>query len=256
MRSISFDRAADYYDATRTLPQQHADDLTDLLTRELTGRSRCLEIGVGTGRIALPLHQRGAPLVGVDLSAPMLRRLIGNAGGQPPFPVLLADATNLPFVDASYDAVLASHVLHLIPDWQAAAEEVLRVLRVGGVLLVDFGGGVATPWRPLFVETFAAHGIERIRPGVSDPQQLAGYYGDRVRVRALPALRIVTRRSLGKDLRDLERQILSWTWAYSAEQMRTATADARARAEQAGLDPEAEAELVYDLQWWAFDREQ
>jgi len=57
--------------------------LADLLVAELDGRGRCLEIGVGTGRIALPLHERGVDLVGIDLATPMLARLIDNAGRPP-----------------------------------------------------------------------------------------------------------------------------------------------------------------------------
>ncbi|HEX4654342.1 MAG TPA: class I SAM-dependent methyltransferase [Mycobacteriales bacterium] len=255
MSSISFDRAAGYYDATRTLPADRAHDLADLLAAELAGTDRALEIGVGTGRIALPLHQRGVGLIGVDLSAPMLRRLIDNAGGKPPFPVLVADATRLPFADASYDAVLASHVFHLIPAWQAAADEAMRVLRPGGRLLVDFGGGVDTPWRPLMLEIFGDHGIDRVRPGVSHPEKLASYYGGRTRMRRLSTLSMSTWRSPGKDLDDLEQQIFSWTWPYSRQQLRAAAEDARIRAAQTGLDLDAEVELTYRLQWWAFDRE-
>ena len=252
--SISFDRAAGYYDATRALPQQQADDLADLLAAEV-GNGRCLEIGVGTGRIALPLHSRGVRIVGADLSAPMLGQLREKTGGQAPFPILVADATRLPFKAGSYDALLASHVFHLIPDWQQAAEEALRVVKRGGSLLVDFGGGTETPWRPLLTEIFRDHGIERIRPGVSDPEQVAAYFGDRVRMRPLPPLTLTTPHTLGKDLDLLEKQILSWTWPYSPEQMRAATEDARGRAAAAGYDLQEEVELGYTLQWWVYDAE-
>ena len=38
--------------------------MVDILTDELRGRGRVLEIGVGTGQVALPLHAAGTPLVG------------------------------------------------------------------------------------------------------------------------------------------------------------------------------------------------
>lgn len=250
--SISFDRAAGYYDATRGLPQQQADDLADLLAAEI-GSSKCLEIGVGTGRIALPLYHRGVRIVGADLSAPMLARLKDNAGGEAPFPILVADATRLPFKDASYDALLASHVFHLIPDWRQAADEALRMLRPGGALLVDFGGGIDTPWQPFLKEVFRDHGIERVRPGVSDADQLADHYGDRARKRPLPPVTMTNPHTLGRDLDLLERQIMSWTWPYSSEQLCAAAADARARAGEAGLDVDAEVDLAYVMQWWVFD---
>ena len=53
--SVSFDRAASFYDATRALTPEAMAAVQALLRSELQGRGRCLEIGVGTGRMALPL---------------------------------------------------------------------------------------------------------------------------------------------------------------------------------------------------------
>ena len=60
--SIPFDRAAEVYDQTRGLTAEASAATTDLLRRELEARQPCLEIGVGTGLIGLPLHRgtRGA----------------------------------------------------------------------------------------------------------------------------------------------------------------------------------------------------
>ena len=81
MESVNFDRAAEYYDATRSLPPISMDALIALLAAELARRQPCLEIGVGTGRIALPLRDRGITLAGLDIAGAMLRRLAQNAGG-------------------------------------------------------------------------------------------------------------------------------------------------------------------------------
>lgn len=128
---MSFNRAADYYDATRGLPEQVRTALADVLAAELAGASRCLEVGVGTGRIALPLHERGVRIVGSDIAPTVLARLVANAGGVAPFPLVCADATRLPFRPAVYDAVLFCHVLHLVTDWRAAVDEARRMLRPG-----------------------------------------------------------------------------------------------------------------------------
>ena len=53
----------------------------DLLA-ELAGGGRALELGIGTGRIALPLAQRGVPVHGIDLSKAMVARMRGKPGGQ------------------------------------------------------------------------------------------------------------------------------------------------------------------------------
>src|SRR5215469_10726358 len=96
VESVNFDRAAEYYDATRALPAPVMAELMAILDSELAHRQPCLEIGVGTGRIAVPLHQRGIRLSGADISSAMLRRLVTNADGVMPFPLFLADATQLP----------------------------------------------------------------------------------------------------------------------------------------------------------------
>src|SRR5439155_20922331 len=86
--AVSFDRAASYYDQTRSLTPAPTRAQADLLAGELDRHQPCLEIGVGTGRIALPLHGRGIAMVGVDLSRPMLDVLVQKAGGVMPFPLV------------------------------------------------------------------------------------------------------------------------------------------------------------------------
>ena len=54
--------------------------VVDLLV-ELAGSGRALELGIGTGRIALPLAQRGVPVHGIDLSKAMVARLRAKPGG-------------------------------------------------------------------------------------------------------------------------------------------------------------------------------
>ena len=134
MKSLTFDRAASYYDRTRALPREVSDALTDALIEfgQLQPGRRCLEVGAGTGRIALPLVARGADLVGVDLSFAMLARL---AGKWPYARLVQADAACLPFLDRSFDVALMVHVLHVIADWKGALVEVQRVVRPGGLLL-------------------------------------------------------------------------------------------------------------------------
>jgi SAM-dependent methyltransferase len=56
------------------------DPVVDLLV-ELAGNGRALELGIGTGRIALPLAQRGVPVHGIELSNAMVARLRAKPGG-------------------------------------------------------------------------------------------------------------------------------------------------------------------------------
>jgi len=135
--SVTFDRAAGYYDATRGFPPGVAEQVATMLAEAggLDASSRLLEIGIGTGRIALPLARHVGAITGVDISAPMLSQLLAKRGDRR-IDVLRADAAELPFRDAAFDAVLSVHVFHLIPRWREALAEVARVLRPGGTFLL------------------------------------------------------------------------------------------------------------------------
>ena len=137
--SIGFDRAAEYYDRTRTMSPHARAATIRMLAAELRGRGAVLEVGVGTGQIALELHAEGLPMIGVDISAPMVAKLLEKTGGGAPFPLALADGAALPFRAASFGAVVMRHVLHLVPSYADVIDEVLRVLRPGGVALTSAG---------------------------------------------------------------------------------------------------------------------
>jgi ubiquinone/menaquinone biosynthesis C-methylase UbiE len=151
--SIVFERAIEDYDRTRSLPPEAMEAVLVLLSGELADHQPCLEIGVGTGRMALALAARGLRMAGVDLSPMMLGELRRKAGGRSPFPIARADAVHLPFADASFGAGLAVHVLHLIPAWREALTELARVVRRPGVVLVDTGGP-GTGWWPAVEKRF------------------------------------------------------------------------------------------------------
>lgn len=136
--SVSFDRAAAFYDETRKLSPPVAAAVSEAIARELDaiGSDRLLEIGIGTGRITRPLMARGISVTGVDISSLMMDRLLAQLTPQHRAPeLLLADATALPFADGSFSVVLGVHVLHLVSSAEAAVEELRRVLAPGGVFL-------------------------------------------------------------------------------------------------------------------------
>ncbi len=104
----------------------------------LTPTSRLLEIGVGTGRIALPMASSVGVIYGVDIARPMLKKLYAKRDSEPLIEhvyVAEADGTRLPIPSGSIDAVVAVHIFHLIPAWRDVLNEAARVLRPGGLLL-------------------------------------------------------------------------------------------------------------------------
>ena len=74
--------AAGYDESSAEMFEPEAiDPVVDLLV-ELAGSGRALEFGIGTGRIALPLAQRGVPVHGIELSKAMVARLRAKPGGE------------------------------------------------------------------------------------------------------------------------------------------------------------------------------
>lgn len=73
--------AARYDDESAEMFQPSAVEPAVGLLRELAGGGRALELGIGTGRIALPLAHSGVPVHGIDLSRAMVARLRAKPGG-------------------------------------------------------------------------------------------------------------------------------------------------------------------------------
>jgi SAM-dependent methyltransferase len=73
--------ASDDESAPELFDSAVVDPVGDLLV-ELAGSGRALELGIGTGRIALPLAQRGVPVHGIELSKAMVARLRTKPGGE------------------------------------------------------------------------------------------------------------------------------------------------------------------------------
>ncbi len=132
--SRTFDQVAAVYDQTRALPATVEAAIAEgiLAQTQATTTTRFLEVGVGTGRIALPLVQRGYRYWGLDLSNPMLRAAQAKS---PQLTLVRGNATQLPFREATIDVGLVIHLFHLIPDWPTALTEILRLIRPGGYFL-------------------------------------------------------------------------------------------------------------------------
>lgn len=131
----SFDRVADVYDATRAMPADVSTSVADAiaaLAHDASAEPRLIEVGIGTGRIAVPLAERGVRVTGIDISTAMLSVLLGKRRD---IGVVLAEAARPPFPPATFDASLFVHILHLVPDPEATVQATLALVRPGGIAL-------------------------------------------------------------------------------------------------------------------------
>ena len=130
--SLSFERIADRYDATRG-GEQRGRRTAASLAPLLDPAWQVLEIGIGTGVIALGLREHGFAVVGVDLSPAMALRAQRRLGPV----VAIADAAHLPVADAAIEQAVSVWLLHVVADRAAVLAEVARALRPGGRYLVS-----------------------------------------------------------------------------------------------------------------------
>ena len=113
---------------------------------------RLLDLGAGTGDVASEALRRHPDLsldVAADLSEPMLRAGARRPGAKP-IQRCLADALELPFADASFDAVTSAYLARNVPDVGQMFREQARVVRPGGrVVCLDTTPPPGGPLAPL-----------------------------------------------------------------------------------------------------------
>ena len=109
------------------------------LLSELAGTGRILELAIGTGRVALPLSQRGLTIHGIDASPAMVAKLREKPGGEA-IPVSLGDFADVD-VEGSFDFIfLIFNTLFNLTSQQEqvrCVENVAKRLNSGGEFLIE-----------------------------------------------------------------------------------------------------------------------
>ena len=103
-----------------------------------------LDAGCGTGIFTLDILSSGSKVIGLDLSLPMLMRAEKKLKGYP-VQMVLADMLHLPFPENSFDKVVSVTALEFIEGGKAAVDELFRVTKKGGRIVVGTLNSLS-PW--------------------------------------------------------------------------------------------------------------
>lgn len=198
---------------------------------------RILDVGLGPGLLAQDLARLAGPagqVAGLDSAPAMVAMSAARLGDLSQAEVVEGDAQNLPFPDGRFDAAVSVQVYEYVPDMPRALDELHRVLRPGGrVLILD------TDWRSLVWATADQARMDQVLAcwdlHLADPH--------------LPARLGPMLREAGFEVRRVEViPMLAARWqpvSYAAGMARSIRNFARTHAAEAGLDPgQVEA-------WWA-----
>ena len=180
----SYRRWAPIYDLTfGRLTEAGRQQATEVANR---AGGKVLEVGVGTG-LALPRYDRSLQVTGIDFSEDMLERArakVAEEGLSHVKELRQMDARHMDFPDASFDTVVAMHLISVVPDPEQVMAEMARVCKPGGqILLVNHFAG-EEGWMAWF---------ERKLAPLAD---LIGWHSNfpKDRVLGVPALRVVEER--------------------------------------------------------------
>jgi SAM-dependent methyltransferase len=154
-------RAVEAHDAQFDLPLDDLASIAAQLTDRLHMYQPVLDAGFGSGLMTLPLRHAGLEVLGVDIDVDMVMAALGR---DPAFRSRLAfaDLSALPFHAERFGAVHVAYVFHLLVDARPVLGELMRVIRPGGRLVINFGGGRQRPPDGIDVAALTRHFVSQL----------------------------------------------------------------------------------------------
>lgn len=133
-----WERHAKNYDRSMALLGGPLPRMVELIAEAVRGASKVLEVAAGTGLVTGALARSAGEVVATDYAAAMVEKLEERvrSDGLANVRCEQADLYTLRFEPATFDAVVAANVLHLVPDLPGALAALQRVTRPGGRIVV------------------------------------------------------------------------------------------------------------------------
>jgi demethylmenaquinone methyltransferase/2-methoxy-6-polyprenyl-1,4-benzoquinol methylase len=141
-----------------------------------------LDVACGTGDLSLELQKNGeAKIIGTDFCRPMLSIAYGkNEKNNEQIPYVEADGMNLSFADNAFDAVTIAFGLRNFSNWQDGLQELHRVLKKGGKLVIlEFSTPIIPGFKQIF-NLYFTQVLPRIGGAVSGSRGAYEYLPDSV----------------------------------------------------------------------------
>lgn len=145
---------------------------------------RVLDVAAGSGNASIPAARTGASVVASDLTPELLAAGEAKVAGEDlPITWEVADAENLPYDEASFDAVISCVGVMFAPFHQASADELVRVTKPGGTIGLlswtptGFIGQMFAAMKPYAAPPPAG---AQPPPLWGDPDHVSALFGDRV----------------------------------------------------------------------------
>ena len=161
-----FDELAGGFDQLVPMFSTFANQLADVMA--LPPGARLLDLGCGRGAVTRAALARGWDVVAVDAAPNMVAELRRD---QPEVDALVMDAHSLELADATFDAVAASFVIHILDEPERVVAEAVRVLRPGGLVAMTVPAPLSDDrrWDRYFALSGSSRPTRRRRPSSSRP---------------------------------------------------------------------------------------
>jgi len=156
VKQADYTKEAEVYDLKRFAHQAgqfYAELSNQIIFDHLEAKQgdRILDLATGTGRVSVGLAEKGVSIFGADLTWKMIERAREKATkkGLKNVSFHLADGLQLPYKDNTFDKIVSIRFFHILPFemQKAILQEVRRVLKPGGIFIVEFN----SPFAGLFL---------------------------------------------------------------------------------------------------------